>query len=574
MDPAVDTGYDDGVSEQPNAVNPTSLESLAYGARNPTELYPDAAPGLPEPANPVPGNDSAATVAHGPLGVIAQPLGHLDPSDELPVPPPQHYAQQDPTAGDANDDDEDDDMGDDLFGDGAASDDDAMDEDKGAAAVDEPAQPLAAPSPSPLPDDGLTADERARRQRLEYEEDDYAGAGLDADDPNAHVLRHEEVIAQLPLANFSVPAGGKVWHARLPNFLQIQTSPFDEQTWEAEDLAVGGGAAGESQDDVKPRTLPDENVIRWRWTKDELGQVMKQSNARIVRWSDGTLSLQLGTELFDMSLALDHSATLTASSSGAAVPSVNPVTAGLAASAIDLSRGHGLTYLSARHTYNGSALSEAQASVHGQISFRPATLASQTHRRLAGSIAGRYAAKGRATKLQETPSEDPERLRIKKEKEEADKAKKARREAAKAAGGGRRGGGGGAGRKGKKATTVEGLDISDAEGGDDDEDDEGAYGGGYGGRRSQPKRGRGGPLNRDYSDDDDEGFLARSDEEEEEDDNGRDAEIEEADAVLEERRRKDRSSKRRGSDAGDESQGTETAAAPRRRLVVESDEDE
>ena len=30
-----------------------------------------------------------------------------------------------------------------------------------------------------------------------------------------------------------------------------------------------------------------ENTIRWRSVKDENGDEMKESNARIVRWSDG-----------------------------------------------------------------------------------------------------------------------------------------------------------------------------------------------------------------------------------------------------------------------------------------------
>lgn len=247
---------------------------------------------------------------------------------------------------------------------------------------------------------------------------------------------------------------------------------------------------------------------------------VKQSNARIVRWSDGTLSLQLGAELFDMTLTLDHSALLSSTNhaSAPAPPAVNSVTAGLTASSFDTSRGHGLTYLTARHPWSESLL-EAHASVHGGIAFRPATLASQTHKRLAGMVAQRQAAaKGRSTKSAAFPEMDPELQRQMKERKRNEAAKKAKREAAKAAG---RGGRSGARRTGaKKATRLEGL--SDDEGGGDDydedaegeEDDDEAYGGSASqSRRSQPRRGRGGPLAaRDYSDDDDDGFLAKSDE--------------------------------------------------------------
>ncbi|TNY24355.1 RNA polymerase-associated protein LEO1 [Rhodotorula diobovata] len=615
MDPAVDTGFDEGVNEDPNAVNTSSLEAATYGNRIPPELYPDGAPEDPAAANPVPGNDDADIVRAGPLA--ANGLAH-DPSpdpDALPVPPQQFQdAAKDAQEGAheaaaAADDDEDQDMGDDLFGEGGDDDDDEdMAAAGSAAASPQPAAAAASPQRSPSPNDGLTPAEREHRRRLEYNEEDAVGAdGYDDDDDHAgpgaaQMVHTEEVIAQIPLANFSVPAGGKVWHARMPHFLQVATGAFDEETWEPEDVPQGAGrtaAAGgqqesqdaASQDEVKPRTVPDENVIRWRWTKDELGQAIKQSNARIVRWSDGTLSLQLGSELFDMTLALDDSATLTATGAASAAGSggVNPQTSGLVPSAFDLARGHGLTYLSARHTYAGTPLSETQASVHGTMSFRPATLASQTHRRLAGSIAGRYGrnqASRRGTQKAEMPTVDPEKARQQRERAEVERQKKARREAVKAAGGGATRSGG-RGRAGKKATTIEGLDLGSDEDDEDDEDGEGMrYDSGY--RRSQPKRGKSGPLNRDY-DDDDDGFLAQSDEEMEEASGDRE-ELEEADEAAERaaRRRKDRQKRRdyatdsnddddddaaAGAGAGaDAAEGTQ--AAPRRRLVVESDEDE
>lgn len=537
MDPAIDTGFDEGVQETPNAVNPTSLESDAYGSRMPPELYPAGAPEEPAAANQVPGQDAADVVAAAGADANAG-VSQPDAVDELPV-PPKEFTEAGGAGVDAMDEDED--MGDDLFGDGGDEDEDedecvpfpplsswhccrgtdgnvrltrhhftrsTMAQDQ-PAAKEEPEQA----AEEQEADDGLTAEERARRKALEYEEEDYGGG---VDDETAHqIITHDELIANIPLANLSVPAGGKVWHAKMPNFLQLKTTAFDEAKWSPEEEEA------ETESQGRP-PLPDENTIRWRWTKDELGQVVrtkrdalnvglklmpcspqiKQSNARIVRWSDGSLSLQLGAELFDMSLSLDHSAVMTASAAAGLPipPAINPVTAGLTASSFDSSRGHGLTYLTARHTYNGQ-LSEAQASVHGSMSFRPATLTSNTHKRLAGSIRGRLndVDAKRKVKMQDLPAMDPERQRLEKEKAAQEKARKARKEAAKAEGGRRSGG-----RRSKKATKIEGLDLSD-----DEDEDEDAYGG-YG-TRSQPKRGKGGPLARDYSDDDD-GFLAKSDE--------------------------------------------------------------
>lgn len=43
-----------------------------------------------------------------------------------------------------------------------------------------------------------------------------------------------------------------------------------------------------------------ENTIRWKKYKDENGMDIEESNARMVRWSDGSMSLHLGSEIFDV----------------------------------------------------------------------------------------------------------------------------------------------------------------------------------------------------------------------------------------------------------------------------------
>ncbi len=46
--------------------------------------------------------------------------------------------------------------------------------------------------------------------------------------------------------------------------------------------------------------LKVENTIRWKYDKDSDGNIVKQSNARLVKWSDGSLSMHLGNEIFDV----------------------------------------------------------------------------------------------------------------------------------------------------------------------------------------------------------------------------------------------------------------------------------
>ena len=80
-------------------------------------------------------------------------------------------------------------------------------------------------------EDGITDEERARRKALEYEEDDVR-LGDEGEYPS---LDKQESIAQLALAPFPIPATDKVWHARLPNFLSLASTAFDELLWDPED---------------------------------------------------------------------------------------------------------------------------------------------------------------------------------------------------------------------------------------------------------------------------------------------------------------------------------------------------
>lgn len=425
-------------------------------------------------------------------------------------------------------------------------------------------------------DDGLTEEERQRRRELEYDEGD----------DEAMQVTKEERVAQIELANYGVPTGGKVWHARLPNFLELNPTPFDPESWQPQDDVELESQGDDSPAPKRKAPVPDENVIRWKWTQDELGIFVrlslctspasrsqlnpplrsrlqvKESNSRIVRWSDGSLSLQVGAELFDISLTVDHSAVLT-STTVPVVPSATSGAAGLSSSTFDQNRGHGLTYLVAKHDYTD--LLEAQASVHGTLTFRPTTLQSNTHRRLATSIASRNV-KGRATKVAQLPTIDPEKLKAEREKAEVDKAKKAKREAQKSASAARKKAGG------KRPTRMIGG-FSDDEG--DEEDGEEGDEEGYSrsaAARSQPRRGRGGPLAREdeYEDEDEDGFVRDDDEEEEQSgaqSEGEPDEMDEAEARIEREERRRREQKARGEDAA-------PAPAPRRRLVVDDSDDE
>ena len=82
---------------------------------------------------------------------------------------------------------------------------------------------------------------------------------------------------------------------RLPNFLKMQTNPYNKQLHHEEaEAALFLGAT---------------SMIRWRHKLNQNGDVeldtmglpVKESNARLVKWSDGSYQLLVGQEVFDSS---------------------------------------------------------------------------------------------------------------------------------------------------------------------------------------------------------------------------------------------------------------------------------
>mmetsp|Transcript_35103 Transcript_35103/g.40609 ORF Transcript_35103/g.40609 Transcript_35103/m.40609 type:complete len:492 (-) Transcript_35103:405-1880(-) len=93
---------------------------------------------------------------------------------------------------------------------------------------------------------------------------------------------------------------------KLPNILGIQTKPYHSSTYDA----------GEEEEVYKGYA---QNMIRWRYhdqltnqddsdeekhndglQRDGDGKLLRESNSRVVRWSDGTLSLFIGSEHFEI----------------------------------------------------------------------------------------------------------------------------------------------------------------------------------------------------------------------------------------------------------------------------------
>ncbi|KAI8602143.1 Leo1-like protein-domain-containing protein [Dissophora ornata] len=112
---------------------------------------------------------------------------------------------------------------------------------------------------------------------------------------------------QLPDIGFPYSTDSKIFLSRLPNFLNVDTKPFDPDTYD--DDQERNVDESEAIQRIK---LKVENTIRWRFKNGHddpsipAKEREKESNARFVRWSDGSMSLVLGDEMFQVNAQTLH----------------------------------------------------------------------------------------------------------------------------------------------------------------------------------------------------------------------------------------------------------------------------
>lgn len=197
----------------------------------------------------------------------------------------------------------------------------------------------------------------------------------------------------------------------------MDSKPFHADTYvgpehEDEDISL--------TENVRERSmtikLKVENTVRWRWIKGESGIEQRQSNSRIIRWSDGSLSLRLGKELFDINRTVDTSAV---------VPRQHVGSQGSQSQVLTQTDGthksHGLTYLVAQH--KRSQVLQAEAIITGYLSLRPTGMQSETHRMLVRAVGQKHNKIARLRMVPE-PTKDPEREKLELMKLSAKKSRK------------------------------------------------------------------------------------------------------------------------------------------------------
>ncbi len=140
-----------------------------------------------------------------------------------------------------------------------------------------------------------------------------------------------------------------------------------------------------------------------------------------MRWSDGTLSLRLGKEFFDITQSIDSSGRISRSTLGGSQQlsqsSQNTSGTGLG------SKSEGLTYLVAQH--KRSQILQAEALITGYMTLRPTGMQSETHRMLVKAVGQRHNKIARL-RIAPEPTVDPEREKIELMKQSAKKSKSRR----------------------------------------------------------------------------------------------------------------------------------------------------
>ncbi|EIN06136.1 hypothetical protein PUNSTDRAFT_106334 [Punctularia strigosozonata HHB-11173 SS5] len=377
-----------------------------------------------------------------------------------------------PAAASEGDDDQEEGL-DDLFGD-----DDEVE--PVAHEKDEDTQSVATSERLPSP-------EREHRKAMEYAEEDVVDQGgqLEAD-------------VQIPNVPAPRSSDGQQWVLRIPSYVRIDSKPFHPDTYYGPEDEDSEQASLMREKSMSIR-LAVENTVRWRWTKDKNGVDRRQSNARVIRWSDGTLSLKLGRELFDINQTLDTSGAVARQGLGAS-QSQQGLSQSQSQSQSQIAGANGvytgLTYLVAQH--KRAEILQAEAVITGTMSLQPTDMLSETHRMLVKAVGQKHVKTARL-RMAPDPTRDPElelmeemkrdkKTRVRGPKDEGDEFGEKRR---------RRSGGGGRSRARRAEDVWSDEDEDDGVyGGFDDED----MGGGSSQKRSRAKeeKKRGG----DYETDD------------------------------------------------------------------------
>ncbi|XVE54710.1 hypothetical protein DITRI_Ditri03aG0103600 [Diplodiscus trichospermus] len=227
---------------------------------------------------------------------------------------------------------------------------------------------------SPIEDEGSYGKSPRLEDMVHYEDAHY-----ESDDERVEVKQKEKPIGpplELEVPLCPVPAHPtKMNMIKVSNIMGIDHKPFDPKTYVEEDTFVTDESGS------KKRIRLENNIVRWRTIRNRDGTTSYESNARFVRWSDGSLQLLIGNEVLDISVQEAE---------------------------------HDQSHLFLRH---GKGILQSQGRILRKMRFMPSSLSSNSHRLLTALVDSRhkkvYKVKNCITDI------DPEREKEEKEKAES-----------------------------------------------------------------------------------------------------------------------------------------------------------
>ncbi|KAK6462859.1 Leo1-like protein-domain-containing protein [Scheffersomyces coipomensis] len=129
----------------------------------------------------------------------------------------------------------------------------------------------------------------------------------DEDDEDEVDVRDKNYIdISLPRHAEAAPTEEDTYSLKVPIFLNVEARPFDPALFKSkvEESALERSKESLTEKELRNQALNEklrnENTIRWRYSNSGNDEIIKQSNAHFVQWDDGSVSLKIGNELFDV----------------------------------------------------------------------------------------------------------------------------------------------------------------------------------------------------------------------------------------------------------------------------------
>eukprot|EP00033_Pygsuia_biforma_P004671 GCRY01005121.1.p1 GENE.GCRY01005121.1~~GCRY01005121.1.p1 ORF type:complete len:367 (-),score=96.12 GCRY01005121.1:87-1187(-) len=185
---------------------------------------------------------------------------------------------------------------------------------------------------------------------------------------------------KLSLVSLPVPSAKEISFCRIPNVLAINPKPFSPENYSDEYQLI---EYTDEEGNKKAKYCGPNNTIRWRDNINSNGDLIRESNANFVTWSDGSVHLVIGNEYYAVNT---HS-----------IPK-------------------GQHFLYAR---NSEGVIECHGAIDAKMVVRPTSMQNVAHRQLTRTIQERHRKTSKMKRL--ITNEDPLALKQQKERDEEER---------------------------------------------------------------------------------------------------------------------------------------------------------